>query len=83
MGLTASYNIFVIIFKENHIKNLLSHKPYEIIGLVQIEVVVHRLEALSSFERIAPLLYGLIRMSWIAYRRCISNEVVSCKVLEV
>ena len=62
---------------------MLSHKPYEIIGLVQIEVVVHRLEALSSYERITPLLYGLMRMSWIAFRRCISNEVVSCKVLEV
>lgn len=52
-------------------------------GLVQIEVVVHLLEALSSSERITPLLYGLIRMSWIAHCRCISNEVVSCKVLEV
>ena len=62
---------------------MLSHKPYEIIGLVQIEVVVHPLEALSSYERITPLLYGLMRMSWIAHRRCISNEVVSCKVLEV
>ena len=62
---------------------MLSHKPYEIIGLVQIEVVVHFLEALSSYERIAPLLYGLIRMSWIAFHRLISNEVVSCKVLEV
>ena len=62
---------------------MLSHKPYGIIGLVQIEVVVHHLEALSSYERVTPLLYGLIRMSWIAHRRCISNEVVSCKVLEV
>ena len=44
----ASYNIIVIIFQENHIKNLLFHKPYEIIGLVQIEVVVHLPEALSS-----------------------------------
>ena len=24
-----------------------------------------------------------MRMSWIAHRRCMSNEVVSCKVLEV
>lgn len=73
----------MIIFKENHIKNLLSHKPYEIIGLVQIEVVAHSPEAMSYKERITPLLYGLMRMSWIVYHRCISNEVVSCKVLEV
>ena len=62
---------------------MLSHKPYEIIGLVQIDVVVHRLEALSSYERTMPLLYGLMRMSRIEFRCCISNEVVSCKVLEV
>ena len=62
---------------------MLSHKPYEIIGLVQIEVVVHRLDALSSCKRITPLLYRLMRMSRIVFHRCISNEVVSCKVLEV
>ncbi len=73
---TASYNIFVIVFQENHIKNLLSHKPYEIIGLVQIEVVVHHLEALSSYQGITPLLYGLMRTSWIAFHRCISKHLI-------
>ena len=47
-------------------KNLLSHKLYGRIGLVQIEVVVHPLEALSYYERITPHLYGFMRMSWIA-----------------
>ena len=62
---------------------MLSLKPYEIIVLVPIEVVDHLPEALSSYEWITPLLYGLMRMSWIMSRRCISNKVVSCKILEV
>ena len=57
---------FEILHKRKPIKHLLSLSKCEIIYL-SAEGAVSILEVLASSERIAPLLYGLIRMSWIAF----------------